>query len=85
MQRHAYACRAPPLPVVAVATVHQAKWCAEGGKGGKKKRVYGDDGMLFCVHWRRVVLDEAQLIKNNRTKMAQAAWQLHATHRFARC
>jgi SNF2-related domain len=35
------------------------------------------------VHWKRVVLDEAQLIKNHRTKMAQAAWQLNAVHRCA--
>ena len=58
--------------------------CAGAGTGkGKKKRAYGDDGLLFRVHWRRVVLDEAQFIKNHRTKVAQAAWQLSATHRRA--
>lgn len=61
-----------------------AEDAAGGGKGkGKRKRKrFGDDGLLFQVHWHRIVLDEAQMIKNHRTKVAQAAWRLHANHRW---
>ncbi len=46
-----------------------------GGKGigsSKKKSA----GPLFQVRWWRVVLDEAQSIKNPRTLAAHAAWSL---------
>lgn len=39
-------------------------------------------GLLFQVKWHRVVLDEAQSIKNPRTLAARAAWRLAATHRW---
>jgi SWI/SNF-related matrix-associated actin-dependent regulator of chromatin subfamily A3 len=52
-----------------------------GGKG--KKRKYGENGLLFQVHWKRVVLDEGQVVKNPRTRVAQACWGLTATHRRA--
>jgi hypothetical protein len=35
------------------------------------------------VRWHRVVLDEAQTIKNHRTLAAHSAWRLHARHRWA--
>ena len=54
---------------------------SSSAKGGKRKRTYGDDGLLFRVCWRRVVLDEAQNIKNHNTKVAQAAAHLAAEHR----
>jgi SNF2 family DNA or RNA helicase len=34
------------------------------------------------VAWQRVVLDEAQSIKNARTLAAHAAWALRARHRW---
>jgi SNF2 family DNA or RNA helicase len=34
------------------------------------------------VMWHRVVLDEAQSIKNATTLAAHAAWSLHARHRW---
>lgn len=42
--------------------------------------------LLFLVPcqvlWHRVVLDEAQGIKNGSTLSARAAWALHARHRW---
>jgi hypothetical protein len=55
---------------------------AETPSKGRKKRTYGNNGLLFCVCWKRVVLDEAQIIKNHRTKVAQATWLLASTHRY---
>lgn len=52
-----------------------------GGKTGKGRK-YGDNGLLFSVSWQRVVLDEGQVIKNPRTRVAQAAWALRASHRW---
>lgn len=52
-----------------------------GGKTGKARK-YGDNGLLFSVSWQRVVLDEGQVIKNPRTRVAQAAWALRASHRW---
>lgn len=48
--------------------------CADGmiAAGSKKKQA----GPLFQVRWWRVVLDEAQSIKNPRTLAAHAAWSL---------
>jgi len=37
---------------------------------------------LFCLQWFRVILDEAQLIKNSRTLVCQAALALHAEYRW---
>lgn len=58
-------------------TTHQSA----GGKTGKSRK-YGDNGLLFQVSWQRVVLDEGQVIKNPRTRVAQAAWALRASHRW---
>ncbi|WP_160035112.1 DEAD/DEAH box helicase [Paenibacillus sp. An7] len=44
----------------------------------------GRDGAdLASVHWSSVVLDEAQYIKNYRTKQAQSVMKLSAPHRIA--
>lgn len=44
----------------------------------------GRDGTdLASVHWSSVVLDEAQYIKNYRTKQAQSVMKLSAPHRIA--
>ncbi len=52
------------------------------GKGGGGKRGEGAGGLLFQVAWHRVVLDEAQSIKNPHTLVAQAAWGLAADYRW---
>jgi SNF2 family DNA or RNA helicase len=59
-------------------------------KGGKKRgreagAAAGADakgGPLFRVRWHRVVLDEAQIIKNKRTVVAHAASSLRARRRW---
>jgi SNF2 family DNA or RNA helicase len=40
--------------------------------------------LTFIIFWppHRVVLDEAQSIKNHRTLCAHAAWGLHAEYRW---
>lgn len=38
--------------------------------------------LCLCPCTRRVVLDEAQSIKNAATLAAHAAWSLHARHRW---
>ncbi|KAI8947469.1 SNF2 family N-terminal domain-containing protein [Xylaria longipes] len=38
---------------------------------------------LFCVRWRRIILDEAHFIRNANSKMARAACALHAGSRWA--
>lgn len=44
----------------------------------------GRDGAdLASIHWSSVVLDEAQYIKNYRTKQAQSVMKLSAPHRIA--
>lgn len=57
-------------------------------KGSKQKK--GPDGLLLDivagplakVGWFRVVLDEAQSIKNHRTQVARACWGLRAKRRW---
>ncbi len=52
---------------------------AEGekkGEKGKKGRRRGKAGALFEVRWHRVVLDEAQSIKNPQALASHAAWAL---------
>lgn len=39
--------------------------------------------ILFRVHWHRIVLDEAHLIRNIQTKTAEAVCALHASRRWA--
>ena len=49
----------------------------------KRKREVGErGGPMFGVMWHRVVLDEAQMIKNSRTMAAHAAWALRARRRW---
>ncbi|MCO5586329.1 hypothetical protein L7F22_040268 [Adiantum nelumboides] len=54
-------------------------------KTGKGKKAEGDNekaGPLAKVAWFRVVLDEAQSIKNRRTQAARACWGLRAKRRW---
>eukprot|EP00250_Pteridium_aquilinum_P018413 c24079_g1_i1 orf=750-3974(-) len=54
-------------------------------KTGKGKKTDGDNekaGPLAKVAWFRVVLDEAQSIKNRRTQAARACWGLRAKRRW---
>lgn len=57
---------------------------APAGKGAKKRKrdIEERGGPLFKVMWHRVVLDEAQMIKNSRTMAAHAAWALRARRRW---
>lgn len=59
----------------------------KGRSNGKGRLVEGengsvDSGPLARVNWFRVVLDEAQSIKNARTQVARAAWGLRAKRRW---
>jgi len=38
--------------------------------------------MLFQVKWERVILDEAHIIRNPKTQLAQGAFQLEAKFRW---
>ncbi|KAG7650164.1 putative DNA helicase chromatin remodeling C2H2 family [Arabidopsis thaliana] len=51
-------------------------------KGSKKKKVEFLSGPLAKVSWFRVVLDEAQSIKNYKTQVARACWGLRAKRRW---
>lgn len=42
-----------------------------------------DHDLIRSVPWRSIILDEAQNIKNSRTKQAKAIYQLDAGHRIA--
>jgi SNF2 family DNA or RNA helicase len=50
------------------------------GTAPKKKRVYGP---LMDMHWYRVVLDEAQNIRNARTRASTAVTHVQSEIRFA--
>ncbi|GFR48225.1 hypothetical protein Agub_g10086, partial [Astrephomene gubernaculifera] len=53
-----------------------------GGKGGSAAAGAAGGGPLYQIKWKRVVLDEAQSIKNPRTLAARAAWRLAAHCRW---
>ncbi|ORY31955.1 SNF2 family N-terminal domain-domain-containing protein [Naematelia encephala] len=40
-------------------------------------------GILFKMRWLRVVLDEAHLVRNRRTRAAKAVWELDAVYRLS--
>ncbi|KAF6253953.1 SNF2 family N-terminal domain-containing protein [Scenedesmus sp. NREL 46B-D3] len=79
---------APPasallLPAAAAASGSKAGSGSRGGGGrGGGAATAASGGLLFQVMWHRVVLDEAQSIKNATTLAAHAAWSLHARHRW---
>lgn len=51
-------------------------------KKAKKEKKSDKGGPLYRVSWHRVVLDEAQVIKNPRTMAAHAVWALRAGRRW---
>ncbi|CAN8245081.1 unnamed protein product [Cochlearia groenlandica] len=52
-------------------------------KGSKKKKIVESlSGPLAKVSWFRIVLDEAQSIKNYKTQVARACWGLRAKRRW---
>ncbi|XP_058725735.1 helicase-like transcription factor CHR28 [Vicia villosa] len=57
------------------ATTSKKRKCPSSSKSGKKK---DDAGPLAKVAWYRVVLDEAQSIKNHITLVSKACWGLRA-------
>ncbi|PKA45874.1 Putative SWI/SNF-related matrix-associated actin-dependent regulator of chromatin subfamily A member 3-like 2 [Apostasia shenzhenica] len=54
----------------------------KNGKGLKESQFDYDSGPIARVRWFRVVLDEAQTIKNHRTKVARACCGLRAKRRW---
>lgn len=52
------------------------------GKGGKNSNLDYDSGPLARVRWFRVILDEAQTIKNHRTQVSRACCGLRAKRRW---
>ena len=48
----------------------------------RQKIVIDDKGPLYRIQWHRLVLDEAQEIKNHRTDVAHAACEIEATTRW---
>jgi SNF2 family DNA or RNA helicase len=52
------------------------------GKKRKRDPLLERGGPLFSVMWHRVVLDEAQMIKNPKTMASHAAWALRARRRW---
>lgn len=54
----------------------------ETGKKRKRDSLLERGGPLFSVMWHRVVLDEAQMIKNPKTMASHAAWALRARRRW---
>ena len=54
-----------------------------GGKAKRKGTAAVAGANLFQVHWRRVVLDEAHIIKTRTTQVARAAFALRSEIRWA--
>jgi SNF2 family DNA or RNA helicase len=54
----------------------------KGKKGNKKEISEAEARPLARVGWFRVVLDEAQSIKNHKTQVARACWGLRAKRRW---
>ncbi|KLO17670.1 hypothetical protein SCHPADRAFT_900413 [Schizopora paradoxa] len=47
-----------------------------------KKLKFKDKGLLLKIHWHRVVLDEAQNIKNKRTRISRAVTMLESKYKW---
>lgn len=77
------------VPLLGLSSGKKRKYPPSSGKKGSKNKK-GMDGALFDsiarplakVGWFRVVLDEAQSIKNHRTQVARACWGLRAKRRW---
>ncbi|XP_058756114.1 helicase-like transcription factor CHR28 [Vicia villosa] len=63
------------------ATTSKKRKCTSSSESGKKM-LKDDAGPLAKVAWFRVVLDEAQSIKNYRTLVSKACWGLRAKRRW---
>ena len=76
--------RAPSKPKKPKKPVDNTKQKKRNGKGRLVEGDNGtvDSGPLARVNWFRVVLDEAQSIKNPRTQGARAAWGLRSKRRW---
>ncbi|WIA19197.1 hypothetical protein OEZ85_003842 [Tetradesmus obliquus] len=73
----------PLQDATAAAAAAASSSKAGSGSGSRAGTVHAAaGGPLFAVMWHRVVLDEAQSIKNASTLAAHAAWSLHARHRW---
>lgn len=59
-----------------------ANKCSKGKKGLESAMLESVARPLAKVGWFRVVLDEAQSIKNHRTQVARACWGLRAKRRW---
>ncbi|KAI5331111.1 hypothetical protein L3X38_021237 [Prunus dulcis] len=59
-----------------------ANKCSKGKKGVESAMLESVARPLAKVGWFRVVLDEAQSIKNHRTQVARACWGLRAKRRW---
>ncbi|THU80036.1 hypothetical protein K435DRAFT_768393 [Dendrothele bispora CBS 962.96] len=54
----------------------------EKWKGKGKKAKQQQHGLLFQVEWYRIICDEAQVIRNKRTRMSRAVTELTSTYRW---
>ncbi|KAL7606814.1 helicase-like transcription factor CHR28 [Lactuca sativa] len=82
--------RRSDYPPVGLSPSKKRKYPPSSKKGSKKDKKGSMDNELFeslarplaKVRWFRVVLDEAQSIKNHRTQVARACWGLRAKRRW---
>lgn len=75
--------------LVGLSSNKKRKYPPSSGKKNRKDKDSMDSGLLDVdarplarVGWFRVVLDEAQSIKNHRTQVARACWGLRAKRRW---
>ncbi|KAG1762973.1 SNF2 family N-terminal domain-containing protein [Suillus occidentalis] len=55
---------------------------SDSGDDRKLKKKKGELGLLFQVQWYRVILDEAQNIRNRHTKISRSVTDLDTTYRW---
>ncbi|KAM0191912.1 hypothetical protein ACHAPI_008630 [Fusarium lateritium] len=63
--------------------LQELKVKSAGDNNSFQRDVYRKSGPLFKINWYRVILDEAQGIKNHTSRAALTAWQLKAKYRWA--
>eukprot|EP00803_Ostreobium_quekettii_P005434 evm.model.scf_1750.1 EVM.evm.TU.scf_1750.1 scf_1750:1711-12758(-) len=69
-----------PIDLLDLSDLEEDPECEANGKRRKKRKAAAN--LLYQVKWLRVVLDEAQVIKSPRTRVAHAAWSLNADRRW---